>query len=662
MGALVAGLALSVVLTYRGAGVINLAAGAVAVLGAYVFYGLRTGGYLFLPPLPFVGHALHFGRPWSTAPAFVVALAVCAFTGVLLDGIAFRRLRTASPLAKLVATLGLLLTIQAIILLRFGPNGNTEPAVLSQSTLNIVGTAIPSAYFVLSAIVIVASVCLWALYRWSRFGIATRAAQESERMAALYRLSPGRLSMINTVLASVIAGAVGILAASTTSLDSTTIPLAVIPAVAAALLGGFTSFSVATGAGLAIGVLYSLVTWLQSYSWFPTAGGAPLPGVGDLAVFLIIALGVAWRGKSLPERGTIAERRLPSVPLRTQSLRGPATVTGACALLLLVLPAIYRLGLINTEIGVLACLGLVVVTGFVGQVSLLQVGVAGVTGLVMTKLSAGSGIGFPLAPLIGVAAAVVAGVLAALPALRARGVMLAVLSMAGAVALSNFWFNNTQWGFNPTGGTVSPPTLFGLNFGPDASFFIGTGGTPTATFGLFTLVIVALGCLAVARLRSSELGQRMLAVRSNERAAAAAGISVYHTKIMAYMISAALFGLAGALDAYSLGAATSDEFTITASLAILTFAYIGGITSVKGAVLGAIGVSGGVATTIINNGLGVSADYQLIFGGALLMITIVQLPEGLASAPALGPLQLLIDAVRYVRRRRGSATASSEGR
>src|SRR4051794_18446653 len=98
-GALIAGLALSVVVAYRGSGVVNLSAGAIAMLGAYVFYGLRTAGYLFLPPIPFVGHRLELGGPWPVVPAVAVALAVCVATGVLFDVIVLRRLRGAPALA-----------------------------------------------------------------------------------------------------------------------------------------------------------------------------------------------------------------------------------------------------------------------------------------------------------------------------------------------------------------------------------------------------------------------------------------------------------------------------------------------------------------------------------------------------------------------------------
>ena len=107
-GALIAGIALGIVLNYRGSGVINLATGALALLGAYVYYSLRTGGYLFLSQLD-------LGSPFGTFPAFLITMLVMAVVGAAFDFLVLRRLRTSSPLAKLVASLGLFLTIQAAV-------------------------------------------------------------------------------------------------------------------------------------------------------------------------------------------------------------------------------------------------------------------------------------------------------------------------------------------------------------------------------------------------------------------------------------------------------------------------------------------------------------------------------------------------------------------
>ena len=105
----------------------------------------------------------------------------------------------------------------------------------------------------MAAIVIAAAAVLAALYRWTRFGLATRAASEDEVSATLAGLSPNSLSMINTVLACLVAGGLGVLAASITVLYWQTLPLYIVPALAAALFARFTSFGIACSVGLLLG-------------------------------------------------------------------------------------------------------------------------------------------------------------------------------------------------------------------------------------------------------------------------------------------------------------------------------------------------------------------------------------------------------------------------
>jgi branched-subunit amino acid ABC-type transport system permease component len=477
-GALIAGIALGVVLAYRGAGVINLAIGAVAMLGAYVFYGLRTGGYLFLPPIPFAPHTVSLGGPWATLPAILLAVAVCAFTGALFDVLVLRRLRGAAPLAKLLASLGLLITIQAIAVLRFGTSGQAAPAVLPngpQDVVHVAGATVPSDRFVLAGIVAAAAVVLWALYRFTRFGLATRAAAEDETKAMLAGLPPGELSLANTVLASVLAGALGVLVAPMTQLDPTTIPLAVVPALGAALLARFTSFGIAATAGIAMGVIDSLVTYCASKPWFPTSAGIAIPGVAELIYFLVIVGAMFLRGGRLPERGMLTEARLPAAP-RASRILSPALALSALAVLaLLVLPFDFRQAMTNSLIGVVVCLSLVVTTGFVGQVSIVQVALAGVSGFIVSKLAVHAGIGFPLGPLLGAAAATLVGLLTAVSALRVRGVNLAVVTLAAAVAIEEFVFANPTIGGGESGAPVPAPHLLGLGLGPTADFPINAG-------------------------------------------------------------------------------------------------------------------------------------------------------------------------------------------
>jgi branched-chain amino acid transport system permease protein len=616
-GALIAGIALAVVLTYRGSGIINIATGGVAMLAGYSFWSLRTGEY---------------GTEFGTAPALLITLVVTLVIGALIELVAFRPLRNAAPLAKLVCSLGVLLVAQASMLLAFGTTQKPQPSVFPSDTVEVFGSVVPVDRFILAGIVIAVAAALAALYRWTRFGLATRAASENELSAMLGGLSTNELSMVNTLLASLVAGAVGVLAASVTQLDAISLPLQVVPALAAALLARLTSFGIACAAGLGIGVLGSEIDYLSTMSWFPTDHGVPLPGVKELVAFLIIVAAMFLRGAALPTRGELIEQRLPDVPRPERLLVPAVTLTVLCAVALVVLPFDFRQALINSMIGTVMALSLVVITGFVGQISVVQLSLAGVAGFTVSHLAVDAGIGFPLAPLAGAAAAVLLGELTAVSALRVRGVSLAVVTLGAAVAISQFGFINQTWGGGAAGSPVPEPHLLGLDIGPQSAFRGLDGSLPSPVFGWLVLAVTVGTCLLVASVRRGNLGQRMLAVRSNERSAAAAAIDVRSVKLIAFGISAFIAGVAGSLYAYNFGSVSASRFDALTALGLIAFAYAGGITLISGAVFAGLISTEALLPHAMDKWLGVSGNWFLLFGGVILIFTLIQHPEGVAGA------------------------------
>ena len=127
-GAVIAGIAMAVVVTYSGSGIINLATGAVSMVAAYSFWAFKSD---------------YFGFTLATAPAVVVTILVSVLVGVLSELLVFRPLRTSSPLAKLVASLGILLILQATVLLWFGSASKQIPSVFPTNFVNVFGTSIP---------------------------------------------------------------------------------------------------------------------------------------------------------------------------------------------------------------------------------------------------------------------------------------------------------------------------------------------------------------------------------------------------------------------------------------------------------------------------------------------------------------------------------------
>jgi branched-chain amino acid transport system permease protein len=626
-GSLIASLSLGVVLNYRGSGAVNLGLGAVAMLAAFLFYTLKVSGV-------FLFRGVSVGGPMATVPALLITLAVCALLGVIWDALVLKALRGSPPLAKMVASLGLLLVIQSGMVIEFGDTGQVAPSVVPNvGTISISGNVVPADRIVVAGIVILITIVLAAAYRWTRFGLCTRAASENEAAAMLNGLAPNRLSMINTTLAFVSAGALGVLVAPMASLDPVTITVAIVPALAAALLARFTSFGVAAAVGLALGCLQSLITYVETKSWFPTSGGVALPGVTELIYFLIIAIVIYARGNRLPVRGALTEARLPIAPAARRIGAPLAALLVFGAIAIIFLPFDFRQALITSLIGAVICLSLVVTTGFVGQISLAQIALAGTSAFIITKIATHTGIGFPLAPLAGAAGATVIGFFVGLPALRVRGVNLAIVTMAAAVAIENFGFNNASWGAGASGSLVPHPTFFGLNLGQDAGFLaIGPGKLPSPVFGLLCLGVFAVLGASVAGLRRSSLGHHMLAVRSNERAAAAAGVPVRDVKLLAFALSSFIAGIAGALYAYDLGSVTSLSFDILVSFGFIAFAYVGGITTVTGALIGGLTAADGLLITGIRKATGLPANWALVFGGVALIVTVIANPAGVAGA------------------------------
>jgi branched-chain amino acid transport system permease protein len=606
-GALIAGIALGVVLAYRGSGIINLATGAVSMVAGYSFWSLKSD---------------FFGFTLATAPAVL---------GVLTEVLVFRLLRAAAPLAKLVASLGILLTLQSAMLLSFGTTPKTPDDILPSGSVTIYNVPIPWNRFWLTGIVVVIAIVLIVLYRWTRFGLQTRAAAENEVNGMLIGLSPNRLSLMNTVLASLVAGSMGVLAAPLVQVDSTSLPLQIVPALGAAVFARFISIWIATFAGILIGVAQSLVFYASTQSWFPTDKGNPLPGMQALLAFVVIVIGLFLRGASLPTRGELVEKRLPSVP-RPERLLRPTVLFGAVAVvLLIVLPFDYRQALMLSLIGTVVCLSMVVIIGYVGQVSLVQVALAGVAGFVLQRLLKDAGIGFPLGPIIGSLAAAALGVVVGVSALRVRGVSLAVVTLAAALAIEQFGFHNSTWGAGSYGNPVEQPKIGALHLGANASFRGVDGKTPSPILGFVFVGVVILLALFVANLRRTHLGQRMLAVRSNERAAAAAGINVQNVKFIAFGLSSFIAGTAGWLYAYNFGSVTADRFGILIALSFVAFAYIGGITMVSGAVFGGIIATEGLFSHLIESVFGISGNWILLFGGVTLIINLIAFPEGVAG-------------------------------
>jgi ABC-type branched-subunit amino acid transport system ATPase component/ABC-type branched-subunit amino acid transport system permease subunit len=652
-GAVYALLGLGLVLEYRSSGVVNFAHGAIATVIAYEYLQLRATGQFVFPVVWLPDRITIASGGLGFAPAFAISVVYAAVLGLAIYGLVFRPLRNSPVLGKVVASVGLLLALESLVQLQFGDSAQATPPILPSTPFTLLGAHVPQDHLWLAAVAAAATALLWALYRFTRFGLATRASAENEKGATLLGYSSNRIAATNWVLATVLAGIAGILIAPITTLSPQDYSLLIIPALAVTLVGRFRSFAITATAGIALGMVQSLITKFQAqWTWFPKYGitqGLP---------FLVILVAMVVAGQALPGRGAITESRSPKVARPSSPFVPAAALSVVAVIALLVLPSTFRNGLIVSMIAAIVCLSLVVLTGYVGQISLCQMTFAGVSGFAVSKLALEVGIDFPWVLIIAALCAVPMGLLLGLPALRVRGVQLAVITAAAAVAVSEFVFLNPSITGSYAAPKVPAPSLFGLNLDVRATH---AADYPRAAFGFLVLVVLVLTAIAVTNLRRNATGRRMLAVRANERAAAAIGVDVRTTKLVAFAISAVVAGLAGALLSYQQGQVSPLAFDVLVSVTFIAVAYIGGIARVSGAIIGALLVAtGGLAAVALEQWINLG-KYEVFLGGLGLVIMAIAHPDGLATtlqAPADAWRQRL---ARLHQRIRPSLTPAAAG-
>jgi len=213
------------------------------------------------------------------------------------------------------------------------------------------------------------------------------------------------------------------------------------------------------------------------------------------------------------------------------------------------------------------------------------------------------------------------GLIIGLPALRLRGVNLAVVTLGFAAAMDALIFTSLSFTGGTAGLPIPAPRLPGLNLA------ITQGKAyPTVIFGVLVLVVVILLGLLVARLRRGPAGRMLLAIRSNERAAGSVGINVAQGKLMAFGLAAFIAGIGGALTGYMQGELTADSFAAFTSIGLLAIVFVAGVGRIAGAVVAGIMFSAaGLFVTFLNIHLNVGR-YQAIVAGIALVLTAVQNP------------------------------------
>ncbi|HUC04565.1 MAG TPA: ATP-binding cassette domain-containing protein [Acidimicrobiales bacterium] len=591
-------LAVGLVLIYRSNGIINFAHGQIGAFVA-VFFSIAV---------------LEWHIPYWVA--FGLALLFAGGTGAATEAGVVRRLRNAPRLMSIVATLGVgqFLLVFALVVNQQANAAQLFPEPSFLPSFNLGALHLTPSYtgmLILSPVVVVA---LALFLTRSSYGLAIRAAASNPERARLSGIPASRMSSLSWALAGGLSAFTAILMAPTEGLAGTASfgPSLLLRALSAAVLARMQSLPAAMAAGVGIGVVEQVLLW-----------NYPQSSLVEVTLFVVV-VGVllfqrtkrgrdediaAWSSVQALRPVPSALRQLPGV-----RLAGP-TVGALFVAVLAVLPlfitnavsedftSIIGYAIVGLSVGLLSGLG--------GQLTLGQFAVAAMGAVVSYEVFHHTG-DFPLALLYAGLAAAATSVLVGLPALRIRGLMLTVTTLAFALVVPD-WLLGQSWLLGQ-GRDPGQPVLFGYRIRTGHGYYD------------LALVLFVLCLLVVRNVRRSGFARLLVATRDNEDNARAFSVRVSVVKLEGYLLAGFIAGIGGAAIGHSLPLLDPSTFPTTASISVVVMAVLGGVSVLAGPIVGAIFVLGLPMLNIGNIGLA-ATDF-----GALLFILwrpsgIVQLVE-----------------------------------
>jgi branched-chain amino acid transport system permease protein len=571
LGLLTALLSVGMALVYRANRVINFAQ---ADLG-YVPAALSVGLIVF-NGLPYL-LGLSVGLVGSVVLGAVVELAIV------------RRFVRSPRLVLTVATIGItqLLSVLALSMPKLWDEVAAAERVAPPFDWKLtLGTLILNANDLIALIVApLAMLGVGMFLSRTRVGTAVRAAAERSDRAALLGIPVGWLSTVVWMIAAALsflalflrAGILGLPIGAAGSVSG------LILALSALVIGRLRHLPTIAVAAVALGVLEYGIMWNAD---------SPLLVAPFVGVAVMVALLMQRRGTSRLDQDTTASwrladeiRDLPEALSRLPLVRLMrwGTIT-AITVFLIAVPTIMRTDQIIkiTAIFIYAMIGLslVVLTGWAGQISLGQVGFVAIGAAVSAKCMSAWQTDMTLSILVAALAGGLAAFLVGIPALRLRGLYLAVVTLIFAVSVTEWLLNDRFFDWIPDSRVKRLPLFGRLDI-----------DTPTR-FYAYTLIVLIISFLAVRGIRRSRTGRAILALRDNERGAQAFAVPTLKVKLTAFTISGSIAGVAGALYAQLNYSFDISSFQVGRSVEVFTASIVGGLGSLFGAVLGAVYLRG----------------------------------------------------------------------
>jgi ABC-type branched-subunit amino acid transport system ATPase component/branched-subunit amino acid ABC-type transport system permease component len=593
-GAVYGLIGIGLVLTYRTSGIFNFALGALGTVGAYVFYWLH------------IEHSVPLG----------VTIVLCLFVLAPLLGLGLERIAvrlTGVGLAmQIAATVGVLLVIESLGYLLFGPADLTFPKFLPSGSFKVGGTFVGWDQLIIFAVSLASAAALSLFLRRARMGKSMLAVVDNAELLSLSGTSPVVVRRWAWIISSFLVTLSGLVLAPSVGLTPTTLTLLVIQGFGAAAIGAFTSIPLTWLGGLIIGVVASLITEHVNSTGVLGGLAASLPFIVLFLVILFLP-----RRRLISVGGTAKLRSLSptwTFPPRFQLLGGAVTLV-----VLVLIPGIvgFRLDGWSTSLTyvmLLLSLGLLVRTS--GQVSLCQVTFAAFGVVAFSKLT--GDLGIPWAPALVLSGLIVVpiGALLAIPAIRLTGLYLALATFGFGLLVQNmFYQTNVMFGASNAGLPVPAPNLGSWISSDKAVYYV-------------ILFVTFLTVLLVVALTRTRLGRLLRAMSDSPLGLSGQGTSVTTARVLVFCISAFIAAIAGALLGVVQTTVTGLSYDPNTSLLLLVLIVI----TVGGepwyALLAAVGL--GIIPTYISGG-NVTYYLTLIFGFFAVVVAL-QPPARLPAA------------------------------
>lgn len=567
------------VLTFRTSGVFNFGHGSVAAGAAYLFY------------------TLHFdwGWPWPVAAVLTVGLFVVV-VGPLIDRLT-RGLSNAAPVVVVVGTVGILLLCNGLLNVQYGSVALPFPPFLPTSGFTVAGVNVSWAQ-VISAGVATGSVAALYLYLGrSRRGVAMRAVVDHPELIGLTGLAPDRVRRQAWSIGAGFAALSGILLAPVLGLDVLLLTLLVVQAFGACAIGLFKSLPLTYLGGLLVGLAISLATrYLTAPPW--TGVPSAMPFIILVGVLIAVPAAKFPNTRVVPKALT---SRLDALSVRRSA---PRTAVGIAVLLVLPHVVGSKLPVWIAGMGSVVLLGsLALLVWVAGQMSLCHMAFAAIGATTLAHLRTEHGVPWVPAVLLAGLAAVPAGALVAIPAIRLSGLYLALATFGFGVLMQNVVFGlDFMFGASGTAIVTRPS-------------FAGFDGNDDTTYYYMALAFAALSCVAFVLLGRSRLGRLLRALAEAPTSLTTQGLSVTVTRFLAFCISAMFAGIAGALLVTQSGSASGVTFGPVTSLLLIAVLAIAGTRLLRGTIVSALAFS--VVPAYVQ---GFGLEQQMLVFGVLAVV------------------------------------------